>query len=759
MPQVRNNRNFGWHAGTVTAWDMILNNDFYIYGDLHFGDVSTDTLTINGNLICLSDVAMTFAAGEELTITKTGTGYAITSTGHILLTSARIDVTTGYESYFEVTGVLDATGSAGGVKTRGIDIDLSRTVAVVNGDSRDQALKISIENEATGHTAGFFPRAIDAQAKSDAAGGTMSALYGANITCYNKNGTVLDAYALRLGMKNDGVITTNLYGLYVYDESQGTNNGVHYGAYITTANYNPGGGRDAAIYVDSQNTTGWTTGIDLNGVMATGLDIAGTCTTAAIAAGVAATGRGITVDAGTINHAADGSIISVDLDVEGAYSVNAFNTTIDFETTGMGAADVTTGFKADINELLVHTDGAGLYGTDVTLTGFATGRCDLIGHLVTLDGSKTGGDTSAGFKVISTQTINDSGEDLYGSWVDFSGITHTDGNVYGQYLDVSFTNGSTAYGLYVAMGGGVGSDAGISINGLTDSGLIINAVCTTAINVSAVQTDETGLDASAVFQHGSYSTALAYGTQTAHLVLKSTHITAGATAVYVFGDVNRITTSAASTGYMNPSYAYLSVGHNLVNGWAKRGRVDITETCEVGEMAGLLGTLDVAASKTITVTGGAVLAAAILDLTINTGASVEQEVTCLEVRPHINASIAGSSAGIRVNVNCSSANYLDYGIDIRSMSSQQTAALRILATPATDALATGILLEGQDSSTSVITSAFEINGGNTYLLKFGDEDGSQAIVTDTGTPGAAATHKIKCIAGTSTFYLAGYADF
>lgn len=93
MPQVRANRNFGWHAGTVTAWDMILNNDFYIYGDLHFGDVSTDTLTINGNLICLSDVAMTFAAGEELTITKTGTGYAITSTGHILLTSARIDVT------------------------------------------------------------------------------------------------------------------------------------------------------------------------------------------------------------------------------------------------------------------------------------------------------------------------------------------------------------------------------------------------------------------------------------------------------------------------------------------------------------------------------------------------------------------------------------------------------------------------------------------------------------------------------------------
>jgi len=50
MPQV--NRKFGWHAGTVTAWDMVLNNDFYIYGSLNFGDASADTLTINGTTQC-----------------------------------------------------------------------------------------------------------------------------------------------------------------------------------------------------------------------------------------------------------------------------------------------------------------------------------------------------------------------------------------------------------------------------------------------------------------------------------------------------------------------------------------------------------------------------------------------------------------------------------------------------------------------------------------------------------------------------------
>jgi hypothetical protein len=45
----------------------------------------------------------------------------------------------------------------------------------------------------------------------------------------------------------------------------------------------------------------------------------------------------------------------------------------------------------------------------------------------------------------------------------------------------------------------------------------------------------------------------------------------------------------------------------------------------------------------------------------------------------------------------------------------------------------------------------------TYLLKF--DAASSVIVVDTGTPGAAATHKIKCLVGGTTFYLAGYADF
>jgi len=246
---------------------LILTNDLTVQGDFTFGNASTDSLTVHGQQSN---------------------------------TASRSDVTTGYEKYILLEGTLDSTGSAGGVKTRGIDIDLERPTAVVaNGDSRDQALKISIKNEVAGHAAGYFIRGIDCQAKQDVSGGTISAIYGANITAYNDTGTVLEAYALRLGMKNDGTATNSFYGLYIQDESQGTNNGVHYGIYLTTANYNPGGGRDAAMFIDSMNTTGWTNGIDFNGVMTSSIAISDVPTYFLDLSGCTGTNATITSDSGS----------------------------------------------------------------------------------------------------------------------------------------------------------------------------------------------------------------------------------------------------------------------------------------------------------------------------------------------------------------------------------------------------------------------------------------------------------------------------
>ena len=248
-----------------------------------------------------------------------------------------------------------------------------------------------------------------------------------------------------------------------------------------------------------------------------------------------------------------------------------------------------------------------------------------------------------------------------------------------------------------------------------------------AITISEIQADETGLDAAAAFQHGTYSTALAYGTQTDHLVMKSMHVSAAATDKYVFGDINRITTSAASTGYMMAGYNYLSVGHDLVNGYATRSRLEITATCEIGEQVACLATATVAASATLTGSGN--VRAGLFELNIGASAAIATECHCIEVRPLIASNIVGVTAGIRINVNCSSVNYLDYGLDIRSMSAQQTAAIRILATPDTNALACAIHIEGQDSSTSTVTNAICLVGTVTNVLDFAETNGSQGACT------------------------------
>jgi len=275
--------------------------------------------------------------------------------------------------------------------------------------------------------------------------------------------------------------------------------------------------------------------------------------------------------------------------------------------------------------------------------------------------------------------------------------------------------------------------------------------------MSVVQpTDVTGLDEAILHKHGTYSTALAYGNQSDdHLIIKSMHISASATAKYVFGDINYIETSAASTGWIHVGYNYLSVAHDLVNGYATRGRVAVGAACELGEHAGVLGSMEIGAYA-VTANGAAVLTAGLFDLAVTAGATIEQEICCIEVRPRVGANVAGSSCGIRINVNCSVANYVDYGLDIRSMSANQTAAIRILATPASAALATGILFEGQDSSTSVITDALSFAGGVTNVLNFDATDGGSGANTSAAcdTDGQNSDGAIRIDVNGTPYYIA-----
>lgn len=336
-------------------------------------------------------------------------------------------------------------------------------------------------------------------------------------------------------------------------------------------------GDDLILYGNSADSTALsvlgTTGVTIAGTNTTGLNISGSTTTALnIALGAAV--EGITIDAGTVNHAGDGSIIDLNIDVEGAYSVNAINVNFDFETTGMGAADTCSILTADINEVVVGTNGAIMYGSNVTMTGFATGRADLIGHLVTIDGTKNQGDMEVAFKTVVTATVNHSGEFLYGQHLNLSGMTLTDGTVYGSYIDCSFTNGSASYGLYVDMG--TSATTGIHIAGTAATGIYIakTTLLPLAIGVfgdaSGHQISDTSLVSIGLFPEVASGTTLGAG-------------------VVAYGIRNRFLINAAQT--------------NNVSIYGTQGQIRIKANLAAGVHSGLFGYLEQSGSVTLSSSG------------------------------------------------------------------------------------------------------------------------------------------------------------
>jgi len=183
----------------------------------------------------------------------------ITFTGRFKTENTRSDATTGYETYNLFEGTLDSTGSAGGVKTRCVQIDYERTTAtVVNGDSRDQALKIDIKDSVGDHTAGYFIRAMDVKSEFDATGKTLTALYGVNFTAEVDNGTATDYMNASFNSKCDGTVTNDLVNVRIFDESQGSVTGDLIGLQFATKNVAPATGqREHVIEVTQADSVGW----------------------------------------------------------------------------------------------------------------------------------------------------------------------------------------------------------------------------------------------------------------------------------------------------------------------------------------------------------------------------------------------------------------------------------------------------------------------------------------------------------------------
>jgi hypothetical protein len=171
----------------------------------------------------------------------------------------------------------DTDDVANGVRQGALFIGLNRpsTNALTSWDGNpDCALKIQAYNRAANGSDGGT-RGIDVNARNRDSG-TESWINTIYATAENSANTIDTSTVGEFHMKNNGVVSTAHYGVLIQDDSQGTSSGATYGLYIYTANYNPGGGRDAAIQINSQNTSGWTNGVGFDGVITNALNFADT---------------------------------------------------------------------------------------------------------------------------------------------------------------------------------------------------------------------------------------------------------------------------------------------------------------------------------------------------------------------------------------------------------------------------------------------------------------------------------------------------
>ena len=273
--------------------------------------------------------------------------------------------------------------------------------------------------------------------------------------------------------------------------------------------------------------------------------------------------------------------------------------------------------------------------------------------------------------------------------------------------------------------------AGIEISGANTSAVDISGANTTAIDISVIQEAGGDWDEAALFKHGTYTTALAYGTITAgHTILKSTHITAAVTGHYLMADVNFIESSALSTGYFVGGYDYLNIAHTAGAAIARYVEVDLSGTAVMnGNVQGLYSEMIVAASSVIT--GAGKISGITVEMNVGAGATVAQPIHGIEVDMRdIRADIAGETIGIKVT-QAGGSNYLDYGMQFSNCFHNATAIINFDLTQGNTACV--LLVE---AGAHTITSFATFTGATTYFADFNNStDGSPFTKTVTEKTG------------------------
>ena len=173
----------------------------------------------------------------------------LATTGKMVLTGER-DAITGYEYYLNVTGDLTGTSTQG--NTRGIYVDLVRSVDTTVGDQNDAGIMIDVKNTADGNTSGNTLQGISAQASNDATG-AISNLVGGTLTAYNKNagGIVGSAIGAKISTKANNQVTSTMIGAEITYTRQAAYNTAAEDIVVMNCNSSIGTGIDSAITIAS----------------------------------------------------------------------------------------------------------------------------------------------------------------------------------------------------------------------------------------------------------------------------------------------------------------------------------------------------------------------------------------------------------------------------------------------------------------------------------------------------------------------------
>jgi len=204
----------------------------------------------------------------------------VSNEGQVVVAAEADSDDANYDYWFTIEG--EATGTGTKDRNYPLYIEMTRPAGqeLVSGDHDEAGLKIRVDTEATSTTAGTVLRAIDAEAKADNPGGTVTNLHGALITAKSDTsaGSVADMWGLSVNTQNNAEVTTTLLGADIRLMRQAATEPTTEQILRLRNSSTSGSGADAAIYVSSDYGSSATTdsfdyGLDLSGAAINTADI------------------------------------------------------------------------------------------------------------------------------------------------------------------------------------------------------------------------------------------------------------------------------------------------------------------------------------------------------------------------------------------------------------------------------------------------------------------------------------------------------